>query len=44
MEEYAKGVLGHVGDFSRDKLPSVEEYLRFRRDGVGVTPVLALVQ
>lgn len=44
MEVYAAGVLKHVGDLSEKNNPSIEQFMEARRGGVGVTPVIALVE
>ncbi|KAG9232758.1 isoprenoid synthase domain-containing protein [Amylocarpus encephaloides] len=44
MSRYCEGVLEHVGHASQGTTPELEEYISVRRRGVGVEPVLALVQ
>lgn len=44
MTEYCHGALEHVGHHSEEKTPDLLEYLDVRRRGVGVTPVIALME
>ncbi|KAH7397493.1 terpene synthase metal binding domain protein [Cadophora sp. MPI-SDFR-AT-0126] len=44
MTEYCDGALEHVGHHSQARNPCLSEYLDVRRRGVGVTPVIALME
>jgi hypothetical protein len=44
MMDYGGGVLKHICDFSKHKMPTLEEFMVARRGGVGVTPVIALIE
>lgn len=44
MGQYCGGIIEHVRDFFEDKIPSLDDYLAIRRRGVGVAPVLALLE
>ncbi|KAH7303895.1 terpene synthase metal binding domain protein, partial [Rhexocercosporidium sp. MPI-PUGE-AT-0058] len=44
MTEYCHGALEHVGHHSEERTPDLSEYLDVRRRGVGVTPVIALME
>jgi hypothetical protein len=44
MKGYSQGILEHVDHISISKTPSLTEYMTARRRGVGVEPVIALVE
>ncbi|KAK0103810.1 hypothetical protein ONS95_005809 [Cadophora gregata] len=44
MTEYCLGALEHVGHHSESRSPCLSEYMEVRRRGVGVTPVIALME
>jgi hypothetical protein len=44
MMDYGDGVLKHICDFSKHKMPTLEEFMAARRGGVGVTPVITLIE
>ncbi|CZR54145.1 related to pentalenene synthase [Phialocephala subalpina] len=44
MEQYCEGIMEHVSDYFEDNIPSLEQYMDVRRRGVGVAPVLTLIE
>lgn len=44
MERYCQGILEHVNDYFHDNTPTLDQYMDIRRRGVGVAPILALIE
>lgn len=44
MEVYSSGVLQHMEDLFEGRQPTIEEFMEERRGGVGVLPVIALIE